>query len=59
MSIDFDPCRPQDNSDPYPFYRVLRDEAPVHRSQSTGALCVSRYDDVLTVLKDSETFSSK
>jgi len=58
VAIDFDPCRPQEFADPYPFYRALRDEAPVHRSQSTGALCISRYDDVLTVLKDSETFSS-
>ncbi len=58
MVIDFDPCRPQEHDDPYPFYRALRDEAPVHRSPSTGVLCVSRYDDVLHVLKDSETFSS-
>ncbi|MFP8874598.1 MAG: hypothetical protein VCB42_08720, partial [Myxococcota bacterium] len=56
MTIDFDPCQPHDH--PYPLYRTLRDEAPVHLSPSTGALCISRYEDVLAVLKDSETFSS-
>ena len=56
MSIDFDPC--QSHEDPYPLYRVLRDEAPVHLSESTGVLCISRYEDVMRVLKDSETFSS-
>lgn len=57
MTIDFDPCLP--HPDPYPLYRTLRDEAPVHRSESTGVLCISRYEDVLAVLKDSETFSSQ
>ena len=56
MSIDFDPC--QSHEDPYPLYRILRDEAPVHLSESTGVLCISRYEDVMRVLKDSETFSS-
>ena len=57
MTLDFDPCLP--HSDPYPLYRVLREEAPVHRSESTGVLCVSRYKDVLAILRDSETFSSR
>ena len=57
MSIDFDPCQPHPG--PYPFYRSLRDEAPVHPSPSTRVLCVSRYEDVVAVLKDAETFSSR
>ncbi|MFP6564195.1 MAG: cytochrome P450 [Myxococcota bacterium] len=58
MTIEFDPCHHPDVSDPYPFYRQLRDEAPIHRSTSTGALCIARYEDVAAVLKDSDTFSS-
>lgn len=44
MPIDFDPGRRQDHADPYAFYRTLRDEAPVHRYESTGILGLSRYD---------------
>ena len=58
MPLDFDPCDHGDHDDPYPYYRMLRDEAPVYVSPSTGVLCVSRYEDALRVLKDSETFSS-
>jgi cytochrome P450 len=41
---------------PYPFYKRLRSE-PVSEFESVGYL-VSRYEDVLTVLRDTDTFSS-
>ena len=59
MHPDYDPCGPQWRENPYPHYRQLRDEAPVYRSASTGAWCVSRYEDVMFVLKSPELFSSR
>jgi cytochrome P450 PksS len=46
---------PEFKADPYPFYARLRAEAPVHRmTLPTGesAWLVTRYDDVVAVLKD-------
>jgi cytochrome P450 len=56
---NYDPMAPEFWSDPYPAYRVLRDEAPVHRAPGSGAYCVSRYEDALFVLKHPEAFSSR
>ncbi len=39
-------------SDPYPFYRLLRERAPVWRSP-TGLWVLSRHSDIAAVLKDS------
>jgi len=38
-------------SDPYPFYRLLRERAPVWRSP-TGLWVLSRHSDIAAVLKD-------
>ena len=56
---NYDPMAPEFWSDPYPAYRALRDEAPVHRAPGSGAYCVSRYEDALLVLKNPEAFSSR
>jgi cytochrome P450 len=42
---------------PYDFYRRIREEAPVHQTPM-GFWVVSRYDDVLSVVRDTERFSS-
>ena len=42
---------------PYDFYRRVREEAPVHQTP-LGFWVVSRYDDVLSVVRDTERFSS-
>jgi cytochrome P450 PksS len=50
---------PRFKADPYPFYAQLRKETPVHRAKLAfwlTAWLVTRYDDVLLVLKD-ERFS--
>ena len=50
---------PRFKADPYPFYARLRREAPVYRTRWVYRLpvwVVTRYEDVLTVLKD-ERFS--
>ncbi len=45
--------------DPYPIYRQLRDHAPVHWSESLGGWVLTRYDDVLATLRDTDRFSSR
>ena len=57
MPVAFDPLDPPD--DPYPVYRRLRDEAPVHHSPERGVWSVTRYDDVMEVLKRPDAFSSR
>ena len=47
----FDPNLPQFHSNPYPFYHRLRSEDPVHQTE-TGFWVVTRYPDVVTVLRD-------
>ncbi|WP_459800202.1 cytochrome P450 [Herbidospora sp. RD11066] len=57
--ILFDPLSPEQLADPYPLYARLRREAPVFYSEAHGLWVVSRYEDVLAVVRDTETFSSQ
>jgi cytochrome P450 len=59
MDPGYDPCLPQWRDNPYPFYRDLRDTAPVYWAPHTRGFCVSRYDDVMFVLRNPELFSSR
>jgi cytochrome P450 len=52
-----EPFDPAFLADPYPIYRRLRDEDPVHR-EATGGWLLTRYDDVTRALRDYDTFSS-
>jgi cytochrome P450 len=56
--IDFNPYDHALHADPYPTYRVLRDEHPAYRNDRLGFWALSRYDDVLTALRVPSTFSS-
>src|SRR5258705_13600603 len=56
-TVEFDPLAPMD--DPYPIYRRLRDEAPVHHNAARRMWSVTRFDDVMHVLKTPEIFSSR
>ena len=44
-------------ADPYPFFRRLRSEDPVHRSERLNSWILTRYDDVLAASRD-RRFSS-
>ncbi len=55
--MEYDPLDPRVARNPYPFYEALRREAPVHRTPR-GFAAVSRYGDVLDVLRHPGTFSS-
>lgn len=54
-----DPFSPEVLEDPYPFYALLRREAPVFRIADKDSYLVTRYADVLRVLKDPKTFSNR
>lgn len=56
--IHFDPLAPDQRRDPFPVLARARREAPVFYAEAFGFWVVTRYEDVLAVLKDEETFSS-
>jgi cytochrome P450 len=45
--------------DPYTYYAGLRESDPVHWDESVGAWFVTRYDDVVQVLRQPSHFSSR
>ncbi len=53
---DIDLYDPATQLDWYPAYRQLRDEAPVYRMPGTNTYVVSRYHDVLHVLRHQNVF---
>ena len=55
--IVFNPMAPGFREDPYPFYRRLRETDPFHKSRAADGYVLSRYDDVIAVLRDA-AFSS-
>ena len=59
MGVDFDPYSHRWKQDPYPIYRLLRDESPVHYAPGSGSWTISRHADVVRVLTTPEVFSSK
>ncbi|QRN92937.1 cytochrome P450 [Archangium violaceum] len=44
---------------PYPHYARLRRESPVCQVEPGGIWAVTRYDDIMTVLKNTQVFSSE
>ena len=56
---DFNPFDPRLRTNPYEVYRELRDEAPIFWSPMMSVWVLTRYDDVLTALKDHANFSSE
>ncbi len=57
-TIDFDPLAPEQRENPFPLLDLARREQPVFYAAQFDLWVVTRYDDVLTVLKDHRTFSS-
>ncbi|GAB3659782.1 cytochrome P450 [Actinocorallia lasiicapitis] len=54
----YDPFDPAFQTDPYPAYRALRDDDPVHRHGGPHYWALSRFDDIWHALRDPATFSS-
>ena len=44
---------------PYPLLRQLREEDPVHWSDSIGGWILTRYDDIVTTFKDTSHYSNE
>jgi hypothetical protein len=57
-AIEYDPWSRVVSDDPYPYFRTLRAQSPVHYIPSRGLWVITRYDDVAAALRDTETFSS-
>lgn len=55
---NYDPFVPPHRDHPELFYEWSRREAPVTYSHALGAWMVSRYDDILAILRDPGRFSS-
>jgi cytochrome P450 len=54
----YDPSSVEAAADPHPWLDLARKESPVFYVEKQDMWVVTRYEDVLTVLRDPETFSS-
>lgn len=51
--------QPFDLTDPFPFYRLAREQAPLFFSPQLGYWVVTRYEDIKSVFNDWEAFSAE
>jgi cytochrome P450 len=58
LDFEYDPFDYTQDEDPYPTYARMRDEAPVYHNPRLDFWALTRFDDVLAALVDSETYSS-
>jgi cytochrome P450 len=54
----YDPYDYDIDANAHPVWKRLRDEAPLYRNEQYDFYAVSRYDDVLRAILDTDTFSS-
>ncbi|MBW2384820.1 MAG: cytochrome P450 [Deltaproteobacteria bacterium] len=59
MSVEFDPFSTHLGADPYPLYRELREQGPVHHAMPSDIHCITRYEEARSVLGQPELFSSR
>ncbi len=57
--VVLDPYDYDFHEDPYPYYKRLRDEAPLYRNDELGFWALSRHSDVLQGFRNSTTLSNK
>lgn len=55
-TVQFNPLAPEMAVDPYPAYRQLRENSPVHEIEGLGIYVLTRYDDVAEFYKDRRLF---
>ncbi|WP_024934888.1 cytochrome P450 [Actinomadura welshii] len=55
----FNPLDPGQSGDPYPWLRAAQAKCPVFYMPEQNMWCVTRYADVVQVLRDTETYSSR
>ncbi len=56
--MNFDPYDPKLHEDPYPVYRRLRDDFPLHHNEEMNFWTLSRYDDVAAALRAPDLYIS-
>lgn len=54
---DFQPLKHECFQNPYPFYKMLRDDYPIYKLKN-GIYCISRYEDITELSRETNTFSS-
>jgi len=57
--VSFNPLDPEQAGSPFAWLHAAQAEAPVFYLPGLDLWCVTRYDDVLAVLRDTATFSSR
>ncbi len=57
--IMLDPYDYDFHEDPYPYYKRLRDEAPLYHNEEIGFWALSRHSDVLQGFRNSTTLSNR
>src|SRR5207244_2915321 len=55
----FDPFAERVIADPVPWYALMRREQPVFRVPGRDFYLVTRYEDVMTAVRDTDTFSNR
>lgn len=58
IAHDFDLYSPEYLADPYPFFDRIREETPVAYLPSLNLYLITRYDEIVQVFMDRETFAS-
>ena len=56
---DINPFEPDVVEDPRAFFALLRQQAPIYQLPNKAYYLVSRYDDVMQVVMDTDTYSSR
>jgi cytochrome P450 len=56
---DFQPLSQENFSNPYEYYRMLRDHYPVYKMPQTNFYMISRYEDICAFSLNTEAYSSK
>ncbi len=51
VSVQYNPFASETHANPYPLYRQLREQDPVHRSELLDGWVLTRHEDVVAVLK--------
>ena len=56
---EYDPYSEAVLDDPYPFYRALRAESPVHYLEKWNSWALSRFDDIWDASMDNEHYTAE
>ena len=58
MTFVFDPYAPEVHRNPFPLYKILRDEHPAYFSEPGNCWVLARYADITQACLDTRTYSS-